>query len=101
MAGVCTRSFQAAIRRPSEIRWTLRRRLKNHRGKGTYWVNEGAATGSPEAWRKAAERVDGSWSTDWSHWLAARAGETVAPPSMGNVVHPPLLDAPGSYVLEK
>jgi polyhydroxyalkanoate synthase len=69
--------------------------------KGTYWVNEGAATGSPEAWRKAAERVDGSWWTDWSRWLAARAGEKVAPPSMGNVAHPPLLDAPGSYVLEK
>ena len=70
-------------------------------GKGTYWVSEGEATGSPEAWRKAAERVDGSWWTDWSHWLAARAGEKVKPPSMGNVAHPPLLDAPGSYVLER
>jgi polyhydroxyalkanoate synthase subunit PhaC len=70
-------------------------------GKGTYWVSGGQATASPEAWRKATERVDGSWWTDWSRWLAMHAGEKVAPPSMGDVAHPPLLDAPGSYVLEK
>jgi polyhydroxyalkanoate synthase subunit PhaC len=70
-------------------------------GKGTYWVSGGQATASPKAWRKAAERVDGSWWTDWSRWLAMHAGEKVAPPSMGDVAHPPLLDAPGSYVLEK
>ena len=70
-------------------------------GKGTYWVSGGQATASPEAWRKFAERVDGSWWTDWSHWLASHAGETVALPAMGSAAHPPLLDAPGSYVLEK
>jgi polyhydroxyalkanoate synthase len=70
-------------------------------GKGTYWVSGGQAMDSPEAWRKAAERVDGSWWTDWSHWLAIHAGEKVALPSMGSAAHPPMLDAPGSYVLEK
>jgi polyhydroxyalkanoate synthase len=70
-------------------------------GKGTYWVAEGQGAGSPEAWRKAAERADGSWWTDWSRWLTGHAGEMVAPPSMGSAKHPPLLDAPGSYVLEK
>jgi polyhydroxyalkanoate synthase len=69
-------------------------------GKGTYWTGEGQQT-TPEAWRKAAERHDGSWWTDWSRWLAARAGEKAAPPAMGSASYPPLLDAPGSYVLEK
>jgi polyhydroxyalkanoate synthase len=69
-------------------------------GKGTYWVREGSAQ-SPEAWRKTAERREGSWWTDWSAWLAERAGENVAPPSMGGADYPPLMDAPGRYVLEK
>jgi polyhydroxyalkanoate synthase len=69
-------------------------------GKGTYWTGEGKEE-TPEAWRKSAECHDGSWWTDWSCWLAARAGETVTPPSMGGASYPPLLDAPGSYVLEK
>jgi polyhydroxyalkanoate synthase len=69
-------------------------------GKGTYWTGEGKEE-TPEAWRKVAERHDGSWWTDWSCWLAARASEKVAPPSMGSASYPPLLDAPGSYVLEK
>src|SRR5271168_4836936 len=70
-------------------------------GKGTYWVSEGQAATSPQIWRKVAERIDGSWWTDWSHWLASHAGDKVAPPSMGSSAHPQLLDAPGSYVLEK
>jgi polyhydroxyalkanoate synthase subunit PhaC len=70
-------------------------------GKGTYWVSERQGANSPEAWRKGAERVDGSWWTDWSRWLSDRGGENVAPPSMGSAAHPPLMDAPGSYVLEK
>jgi polyhydroxyalkanoate synthase len=69
-------------------------------GKGTYWTGEGKEP-TPEAWRKAAERHEGSWWTDWSRWLAARAGDKGKPPSMGSASYPPLLDAPGSYVLEK
>jgi len=69
-------------------------------GKGTYWTSEKSAD-TPEEWRKAAERHDGSWWTDWSGWLAARAGNKVAPPALGNDAYPPLQDAPGSYVLEK
>jgi polyhydroxyalkanoate synthase len=68
-------------------------------GKGIYWVSEGQAAASPQAWRKSAERHEGSWWTDWSHWLEAHAGETVPPPPMGGAAYPPLQDAPGSYVL--
>ena len=69
-------------------------------GKGTYWVNGG---------RRQVRRRLGARRQSASRKLVDRlvplarrhAGEKVAPPSMGNVAHPPLLDAPGSYVLEK
>ncbi len=69
-------------------------------GKGAYWTGEGHAAETAVQWRKAAERHEGSWWTDWSYWLAAHAGEKGAPPSLGSAAHPPLQDAPGSYVLE-
>ena len=71
-------------------------------GKGIYWVGEDSkAAGSPAAWRKTAKRHDGSWWTDWMAWLAEHGGDRVAPPPMGSQAHPPIADAPGSYVLEK
>jgi polyhydroxyalkanoate synthase len=69
-------------------------------GKGVYWTNEEPAP-TAEEWRKSAQKHDGSWWTDWSKWLAARAGAKGQPPTLGSAVHPPLEDAPGSYVLEK
>lgn len=68
-------------------------------GKGVFWTNDKTAA-SAEAWRKGAQKHDGTWWTDWSRWLAERAGERAEPPSMGNAQNPPLQDAPGSYVLE-
>lgn len=71
-------------------------------GKGAFW--SGAENGRVETareWRQAAARHDGSWWTDWSTWLAAHAGKKGKPPSLGSAAHPPLADAPGSYVLEK
>jgi polyhydroxyalkanoate synthase len=68
-------------------------------GKGTYWTAEGKPSDTPQQWRNRAERHDGSWWTDWSAWLAAHAGEKGKPPSLGSAAHPPLQDAPGSYVL--
>jgi polyhydroxyalkanoate synthase len=74
----------------------------NHPGgrKGAFWVGEQPAA-TPEAWLQQADRNDGSWWTDWTRWLAERSGEKVAPPSVGSAAHPPLADAPGTYVLEK
>jgi polyhydroxyalkanoate synthase subunit PhaC len=71
-------------------------------GKGAYWTREMDNTGSsPEQWLQSAARHEGSWWTDWTAWLSARSGRQVVPPSMGSEKHPPLQDAPGSYVLEK
>jgi polyhydroxyalkanoate synthase len=69
-------------------------------GKGTFWINENKATDAEE-WRKGATKHDGSWWTDWSGWLAAHAGAKRKPPGMGSAAYPPLMDAPGQYVLEK
>ena len=74
----------------------------NHPGpkKGAYWVNEEPAT-SPQAWLDAATKHEGSWWTDWASWLRERSGKKVEPPPVGSKKHPPLTDAPGTYVLEK
>jgi polyhydroxyalkanoate synthase len=72
-------------------------------GKGTYWTreNKDADASSPEQWLQSSTKHDGSWWPDWSAWLAAHSGEKGPPPPMGNAKHPPLADAPGTYVLEK
>ena len=71
-------------------------------GKGYYFTApKGASATDAEAWRKHAERHDGSWWGDWVAWLAQHGGKRVKPPSLGSDRHPPLMDAPGSYVLEK
>jgi len=71
-------------------------------GKGAYWVTgPGPQAAGPRQWLQAATRHDGSWWTDWSAWLSQRSGRMVNPPTLGSDAHPPLGDAPGSYVLEK
>ena len=69
-------------------------------GKGTYWTSDDHAD-TAQQWREAAQRHDGSWWTDWVAWLAARSGNKGKPPSLGSAAHPPLQDAPGSYVLDR
>jgi polyhydroxyalkanoate synthase subunit PhaC len=71
-------------------------------GKGAHWTLEKRkGAGSAKQWLEAATRHDGSWWPDWVAWLAARSGTKGAPPAVGSADHPPLQDAPGSYVLEK
>lgn len=71
-------------------------------GKGAHWTREKPkAAGSAKHWLEEASRHDGSWWPDWKAWLAARSGKKGAPPALGSADHPPLEDAPGSYVLEK
>jgi polyhydroxyalkanoate synthase subunit PhaC len=71
-------------------------------GKGAHWTREKRkVAGSAEQWLEEADRRDGSWWPDWAAWLAERSGAKGKPPEMGSADHPPLEDAPGSYVLEK
>ena len=55
----------------------------------------------PEQWLQSATKHEGSWWPDWSAWLSARSGGKGKPPSLGSKKHPPIEDAPGTYVLEK
>jgi polyhydroxyalkanoate synthase len=76
----------------------------NHpnKGKGRYWATEnGDAFDIAEAWREKAKEHEGSWWEDWTKWLEDRSGKKVKPPEMGSENYPPIVDAPGSYVLEK
>jgi polyhydroxyalkanoate synthase len=43
----------------------------------------------------------GSWWTDLVGWLGARCGERIPASLVGSAAHPPIGDAPGTYVLEK
>jgi polyhydroxyalkanoate synthase len=49
-------------------------------------------------WRADAEERAASWWTDWTPWIAARAGRRRPPPELGSATYPPLANAPGSYV---
>ena len=65
-----------------------------------YWTNDKPAKTADE-WFATAEQHKGGWWTDWVEWLQPRSGEKVAPPSMGSAAHPPIVPAPGTYVLAK
>jgi len=65
-----------------------------------YWTNDKGASNADE-WLEGAAFHEGSWWLDWLEWIQARSGELVAPPSMGSEAYPPLVPAPGTYVLEK
>lgn len=68
--------------------------------KRAYWVNEDDES-DPDAWLAGATETEGSWWSDWFPWLAKRSGDQIEPPPMGNDEFSPIMDAPGTYVLEK
>jgi polyhydroxyalkanoate synthase len=73
------------------------------KGKGGHWTNEtdAAALGTAEAWLAGAQKHDGSWWGDWAKWIGARSGRGRPAVAVGSAAHPPIGDAPGTYVLEK
>jgi polyhydroxyalkanoate synthase len=57
---------------------------------------------APGDFLKTAQRVDGTWWTDYVDWLRERCGPEIdAPAVLGGGGLEPLVDAPGTYVLEK
>ena len=72
--------------------------------KGRHWVNEEGDAGdyaTAQEWHENATEHEGSWWTDWVAWLNKRSGKKVEPPKMGSKDHPPIEDAPGTYVRER
>ncbi len=57
----------------------------------------------PETWYIETPRSEGSWWLAWRAWLRDRSTPGATPPGMGapNKGYPPLVVAPGTYVLER
>jgi polyhydroxyalkanoate synthase len=67
--------------------------------KRKYWTNDAEPLpADADQWLSQAEEHPGSWWEDWTGWIGARAGERTTPPPLGSQDHPPLDDAPGTYV---
>jgi polyhydroxyalkanoate synthase len=54
----------------------------------------------PDRWLEIAPLHEGSWWPVWQAWLDRHSGAPQKPPNMGSRTFPPLVDAPGTYVLE-
>jgi polyhydroxyalkanoate synthase len=68
--------------------------------KRSYWTNA-ALPDAADAWLAHAREAAGSWWPHWYAWLARHAGRRrKAPATPGDPRHPPLGDAPGTYVTE-
>jgi polyhydroxyalkanoate synthase len=77
--------------------------LINPPGNARSWFMAGPARAhTPESWLQRRERVAGSWWPHWRTWIQARSGpHAAARPEAGSKRHPPLANAPGTYVLER
>jgi polyhydroxyalkanoate synthase subunit PhaC len=70
--------------------------------KSKHWVSSAdTLPEDPETWRRQASEVGKSWWLDWTPWIEARAGKLQTPPALGSKSYPPLVTAPGTYVLQK
>lgn len=73
----------------------------NGKRKRAHWINDESNTSDADEWLAGSTKYDESWWVDWVPWLKRRSGRRVTPPSVGSEKHPPIIDAPGTYVLEK
>jgi polyhydroxyalkanoate synthase len=62
-----------------------------------YWTNTEFPEDSNE-WLENADWHEGSWWTDWYHWLALHSGAKVDARQPGTGELKPIEDAPGSFV---
>lgn len=67
-------------------------------GKYQYWTSESNQATTVADWMKTAQEHAGSWWPNWHEWLSAIDAEQVGARSVGTDAHPPIEDAPGSYV---
>lgn len=66
--------------------------------KARYFTNEDEHS-TPDEFRATAKAHTGSWWPHWNHWLIEHGGDKVAAPkTLGSTAHPPIIDAPGTYV---
>ncbi len=63
-----------------------------------YYVNAETPE-NPDSWLDNAHYHAGSWWPEWIKWLKAQSGRAVPAPVFADLPIQPLMDAPGSYVL--
>jgi polyhydroxyalkanoate synthase len=64
-----------------------------------YKINNKGHFPTPELWLKHATEHEGSWWPEWLKWLKIYSGTLINAPDLNQLTYPPLMDAPGSYVL--
>ena len=70
--------------------------------KKAWFMTATAQAATSQAWLARREKIEGSWWPHWRDWLRARSGgSTKAPAALGSALLPPLVAAPGTYVLER
>ena len=63
-----------------------------------HYTSGGRVVGTPDEWREKAKFTEGSWWPRWEAWLRDRSGDAVQARQPGGPDHPPLAEAPGTYV---
>ncbi|MEM1283852.1 MAG: class I poly(R)-hydroxyalkanoic acid synthase [Pseudomonadota bacterium] len=71
-----------------------------NKNKYQFWTG-GAPAGRYEDWVAKANETAGSWWPDWQAWVEGLNDAKVDARPEGSKGHPALMNAPGSYVLEK
>jgi len=71
------------------------------REKYQYWTGRRPRGDSYDTWLEKAEVHPGSWWPHWHQWIVDINGTTVPARDVGNDKHPPMEDAPGTYVRMK
>ena len=56
---------------------------------------------SADKWLEHSKEHEGSWWPEWGKWLKAQSGKLIVAPDFAQLPYPPIMDAPGSYVLKK
>lgn len=69
------------------------------RPRAAFYTNADLPT-DPEAWLATAKRTEDSWWEHWGDWILKRSdGTRAAPTDAGSSQYPPIVPAPGTYVL--
>ncbi len=67
-------------------------------GKYPHWTSS-ELTGDAQSWFASAQKMEGSWWSDWDQWLAPQSGNQVKARTVGRTkAYPAIEDAPGRYV---
>ncbi|HWB72799.1 MAG TPA: alpha/beta fold hydrolase [Egibacteraceae bacterium] len=69
--------------------------------KSRYWLSDEDRNPDPDSWLANATEHEGSWWHHWVEWMSTRSGVRRPPPPMGSDRHPPIADAPGTYINER